>query len=61
MGVVARVQLLALFLVVVDMVLKPTSDDSGTLLVLAAILVVAAAIGGWSIRRASLEPAAEPR
>jgi uncharacterized membrane protein len=61
MGVVARVQLLALFLVVVDMVLKPTSDDSGTLLVLAAILVVAAAIGAWSIRRASLEPVAEPR
>jgi uncharacterized membrane protein len=53
LGVVARVQLLALFLVVVDMILKPTSDDPWTLLVLAAILVAAAVIGALSLRKAS--------
>ena len=51
LGVVARVQLLALFLVVVDMVLKPTSDDPWTILVLAAILVAAAVVGALSLRR----------
>jgi hypothetical protein len=55
------VQLLALFLVVADMVLKPTSDDPWTLVVLAAILVVAAAAGALSLRRAPLAPAPEPR
>jgi hypothetical protein len=34
LGTVARVQLLALFLVVADMVLKPTSDAPWTLVVL---------------------------
>ncbi len=38
--VAARVQLLALYLVVADMVLKPTTDDPWTLVVLAAILVL---------------------
>jgi uncharacterized membrane protein len=51
LGVVARVQLLALFLVVVDMVLKPTSDDPWTFVVLAAILVGAAVVGALSLRR----------
>jgi uncharacterized membrane protein len=51
LGVVARVQLLALFLVVVDMVLKPTSDDPWTLVVLGAILVAAAVAGALSLRR----------
>jgi hypothetical protein len=51
LGLVARVQLLALFLVVVDMLLKPTSDDPWTLVVLAAILVVAAVVGALSLRR----------
>jgi uncharacterized membrane protein len=51
LGVVARVQLLALFLVIVDMVLKPTSDDPWTLVVLAAILVAAAVVGALSLRR----------
>jgi len=50
LGVVARVQLLALFLVVVDMVLKPTTDDVWTLVVLAAILVAAAILGWLSLR-----------
>ncbi len=61
LGVVARVQLLALFLVVADMVLKPTTDDPWTLVVLAAILVVAAAVGALSLRRLPLEPVPEPR
>src|SRR5919106_1776081 len=51
LAVISRVQLLALFLIVVDMVLKPTSDDAWTLVVLAAILVAAAAVGAWTMRR----------
>jgi uncharacterized membrane protein len=50
LGVVSRVQLLALFLVVADMVLKPTTDDVWTLVVLAAILVAAAILGALSLR-----------
>jgi uncharacterized membrane protein len=51
LGVVSRVQLLALFLVVADMVLKPTSDDPWILVVLAAILVAAAVVGALSLRK----------
>jgi uncharacterized membrane protein len=51
LGVVSRVQLLALFLVVADMVLKPTTDDPWTLVALAAILVAAAVLGVLSLRR----------
>ncbi len=51
LGVVSRVQLLALFLVVADMVLKPTSDDPWTLVVLAAILLAAAVVGALSLRK----------
>jgi uncharacterized membrane protein len=61
LGVVARVQLLALFLVVADMVLKPTTDDPWTLAVLAAILAAAAAAGALTLRRPPLQPAPEPR
>jgi uncharacterized membrane protein len=63
LSVVSRVQLLSLFLIVADMVLKPTSDDPWTLVVLAAILVAAAAIGAWTLRRPVHEvaPVAEPR
>jgi uncharacterized membrane protein len=57
LGVVSRVQLLALFLVVADMVLKPTSDDPWILVVLAAILVAAAVVGALSLRKLP-EPAA---
>jgi uncharacterized membrane protein len=55
LGIVARVQLLALFLVVPVMETKPTSDDPWTLAVLAAILVAAAV--ALSLRRPT-EPAA---
>jgi uncharacterized membrane protein len=51
--VVARMQLLLLFVVVADMVLKPTGDDPWTLVVFAAILVAAAALGIASVRRAA--------
>jgi uncharacterized membrane protein len=51
MSVVSRVQLLSLFLIVADMVLKPTSDDAWTLVVLAVILVAAAAVGVWTMRK----------
>jgi uncharacterized membrane protein len=51
LGVVSRVQLLALFLVVADMVLKPTSDDPWTLVLLAAILLAAAGVGALSLRK----------
>jgi uncharacterized membrane protein len=63
LAVVSRVQLLSLFLLVADMVLKPTSDDPWTLVVLAAVLVAAAAVGAWTIRKPLREaaPVAEPR
>jgi uncharacterized membrane protein len=63
LAVVSRVQLLSLFLIVVDMVLKPTSEDPWTLVVLAAILVAAAALAAWTMRRPLREvvPAAESR
>jgi hypothetical protein len=61
LGVVSRVQLLALFLVVADMVLKPTTEDPWMLVVLGAILVVATAVGALSLRRLPLEPVPEPR
>ncbi len=49
--VVARVQLLLLFLVVANMVLKPTADEPWTLAVLAAILAAAMAAGAAVMRR----------
>jgi uncharacterized membrane protein len=61
LSVVSRVQLLALFLVVADMVLKPTTEDPWTLIILAAILLVAAAVGALSLRSLSLEPVREAR
>ncbi|MDQ3381993.1 MAG: DUF2269 domain-containing protein [Actinomycetota bacterium] len=57
LAVVSRVQLLSLFLVVAAMVLKPTSDDPWTLVVLAAILVAAAAVGAWTMRKPLREAA----
>jgi hypothetical protein len=58
LSIVSRVQLLALFLVVVDMVLKPTSDEPGTVVILAAILAAAAVVGALSLRK--LPQAAAP-
>jgi uncharacterized membrane protein len=63
LAVVSRVQLLSLFLIVAVMVLKPTSDDPWTLVVLAAILVAAAAVGAWTMQRPprETEPLAQSR
>ena len=47
---VDRVQVLTLFAVVADMVLKPTGDDTGILVVGGAILVVAAAWAALATR-----------
>jgi hypothetical protein len=58
---VSRVQLFALFLVVADMVLKPTSDDPWTVVVLVAIVVAAALVGAVSLRRPlAAAPIAKP-
>ena len=57
LAVVSRVQLLSLFLIVADMVLKPTSDDPWTLFLLATILVAAAAFGAWTLRKPLREAA----
>jgi hypothetical protein len=57
LGVVARVQLLALFLVVAVMELKPTSGDGWTLAILAGILVAAGLLGAVSLRRPLDAPA----
>ena len=49
-NVIDRVQLTILFLVVVDMVIKPTGDDSGTLIVGAAIVAIAFVLAAVAIR-----------
>ena len=61
LGVVSRVQLLGLFLVVADMVLKPTTDDPWTLVVLAVLLLAAPIAGALSLRRPLAEPAPAAR
>ena len=53
LNVVDRVQLVILFLVVGDMVIKPTGDDAGTLIAGAAILAAAVVLGAAAIRRRS--------
>jgi uncharacterized membrane protein len=55
--VIARVQLLVLFLVVADMAIKPTTDDVGTLVAGAAILVAAIVAGALVLRKRVPEPA----
>lgn len=50
----ARIDYVVLFLVVLDMVVKPTGDDAGLLIVMAAILVVGVGYVVWRAR--SLEP-----
>jgi uncharacterized membrane protein len=52
---VSRAELAALFLVVADMVLKPTSDDVATLAAFAAVLAVAV------VAAVATAPKAEPR
>lgn len=60
-NVVQRMEMVILFLVVAVMALKPSGDDTGTLLLGAAIVLVTVAVGarGLSARPASSEPAAQ--
>ncbi len=53
LNVLDRVQVLILFAVVADMVLKPTGDDGGLLIVGALVIVAALAATVASIRRAA--------
>jgi uncharacterized membrane protein len=46
----ARIDYIVLFLVIADMVLKPTGDDAGLLAAMAAILVVGTAYVVWQVR-----------
>lgn len=57
LNIVDRIQLVILFLVVADMVIKPTGGDAGALVVGAAILAMAVILGAASIRRRSVADA----
>jgi uncharacterized membrane protein len=60
-NIISRVELIILFLVVADMTLKPTDDDTGTLLALGGIAAVAIALGVVAIRSAGpIAEAARP-
>jgi uncharacterized membrane protein len=58
LNVVDRIQLMILFLVVANMVVKPSGDDVAVLVVGAGILTMAAVVGAASIRRRSAGGAA---
>jgi uncharacterized membrane protein len=57
-NLISRVELVILYLVVADMVVKPTTDDVGSLVAGALIAAIAIAAGVWLVRSAG--PAAEP-
>ena len=59
MMIFARLDYVVLFLVVLDMTVKPTRDDVGTLLLMAAILVAGAAYFAWRARSIEISPAVE--
>lgn len=50
MMIFARLDYVVLFLVVLDMTVKPTKDDVGTLVLMAAVLAVAVAYFAWRAR-----------
>jgi uncharacterized membrane protein len=50
LSAVSWLEIVILFLVLADMALKPTSDDLGTLVVGAAVLLAAAAVAARSLR-----------
>jgi uncharacterized membrane protein len=52
-----RIDYVVLYLVVADMVLKPTTDDVGTLAVMAAILVAGVLYFVWRARSIAVAPA----
>ena len=47
---VSRVELAILFIVVGDMVVKPTTDDTGTIVLLLVLVAASIAAGFWSLR-----------
>ncbi len=59
----ARLDYVVLFLVVFDMVVKPTSDDVGSLLLMAVVFLAGAVYFGWRARSIEIgrtrSPAAE--
>jgi hypothetical protein len=57
--VIARFDLVVLFTVVADMVLKPTGDDAGVLVLMAVAVGATAAYCIWRFRSTDV-PAAEP-
>jgi uncharacterized membrane protein len=57
-NIISRVELVILYLVVADMVIKPTTDDAGSLVVGALIAATALALGAWLVRSAG--PVGEP-
>ena len=59
-NIVSRMELAVLYVVVAAMALKPTTDDTGTLLVLALAVGAALAYGLPKLREAAPEPAAAP-
>lgn len=56
MMVVSRIDTTVLFLVVFDMVMKPSGDDTGTLLVMAAVLLASIVIFGSRARTMAVTP-----
>ena len=60
---IARIDYVVLFLVIFDMVVKPTGDDVGALIFMAAVLVAGVAYFSWrarSLEAAPMAPAQEP-
>ena len=49
-----------LVLVVAAMAIKPTSEDTGTLILFAAITAAAVALGAWNLRTGGSPPRAQP-
>ena len=57
-NIISRVELVILYLVVADMVVKPSTDDTGSLVVGTLIAATALAVGTWLLRSAG--PVSEP-
>ena len=62
MMLIARVDLVVLFVVVFDMAVKPSTDDVGALVLMAAAVVAAAVYSTWRSRASGADapPAREP-
>ena len=58
--VFARLDYVVLFLVVFDMVVKPTTEDAGALVLMAAVLVAGAAYFAWRARAIEMPAREQP-